>query len=323
MKNKFAILLVATLATPAFAQEPFLAKNDLVTVTRADFEAELARLQPEQQGALRATPEKLPGFVENILVMKTLAAQARQEKLDQSPATQAEIRAAIDRVLAQRRVEQREASLKVPDFSKRAEELYKSDPKAYEEKALYLASHIMVDYSCRTTEAARTRAEEARKVLVGGIPLEDVVAQYSDDPTAKRNKGNLGWRGFDQLNPTLQETLPKLKKGEVSEPVSSNFGYHVIVLHDVKPARQRPFAEVRESIIEKLKADYYKSQRQQFVNSITTDPSLKADLNAISALATAAPGATAGPAVPVSPALQQAPAPAGAQSPALAPVPRK
>jgi parvulin-like peptidyl-prolyl isomerase len=320
MKKKLAILLVATLATTAFAQDAFLAKNDLVTVTRADFEAEIARLAPEQQGALRASPEKMPGFIEGILVMKTLAAQARQEKLDQLPAAQAEIRAAIDRVLAQRRLEQHEASLKAPDFSKRAEELYKADPKAYEEKALYLASHIMVDYSCRTTEAAKTRAEEARKVLMGGIPLEDVVAQYSDDPTAKRNKGNLGWRGFDQLNPTLQETLPKLKKGEVSEPVSSNFGYHVIVLHDVKPARQRPFAEVREGIVEKLKTDYFKAQRQLYVNSITTDPNLKADLKAISALATAAPAA---PAVQVSPALQQAPAPASTQSPALAPAPRK
>jgi peptidyl-prolyl cis-trans isomerase C len=320
MKKKLALLLLATLAGTAFAQDAFLAKNDLVTVTRADFEAELARLAPEQQGALRATPDKLPGFIENILVMKTLAAQARQEKLDQSPAAQAEIRAAIDRVLAQRRLEQHEASLKVPDFAKRAQELYKADPKAHEEKALYLASHIMVDYSCRTTEAARTRAEEARKVLVGGIPFEDVVAQYSDDPTAKRNKGNLGWRGFDQLNPTLQETLPKLKKGEVSEPVSSNFGYHVIVLHDMKPARPRPFAEVRESIIEKLKADYYKTQRQLYVNGITTDPNLKADLKAITSLATSAPAA---PAAPVSPALQQAPAPASAQSPALAPAPRK
>jgi peptidyl-prolyl cis-trans isomerase C len=323
MKKILAILLATTLATTAFAQDAFLAKNDLVTVTRADFEAELARLAPEQQGALRASPEKMPGFIESILVMKTLAAQARQEKLDQSPAAQAEIRAAIDRVLAQRRLELHEATLKVPDFAKRAEELYKADPKAYEEKALYQASHIMVDYSCRTTEAAKTRAEEARKVLVGGIPLEDVVAQYSDDPTAKRNKGNLGWRGFDQLNPTLQETLPKLKKGEVSEPVSSNFGYHVIVLHDVKPARQRPFAEVRESIIEKLKTDYFKAQRQLYLNGITTDPHLKADLKAISALATAAPATPAAPAPSVSPALQQAPAPASLQSPALAPAPRK
>jgi parvulin-like peptidyl-prolyl isomerase len=316
MKTRLAILLVATLAPAVFAQDAFLARNNLVTVTKADFEAELARLQPEQQGALRATPDKLPGFIEGILVRKTLAAQARQEKLDQAPATQAEMNAAVERVLAQRRLEQHEATLKAPDFSKRAEELYKADPKAYEEKALYQASHIMVNYSCRTPEAARIRADEARKVLMGGIPLEDVVAQYSDDPTANRNKGNLGWRGFDQLNPTLQETLPKLKKGEVSEPVGSNFGYHVIVLHDVKPARQRPFAEVRESIVEKLKADYYKAQRQLYINGITTDPNLKADLKAITALATAAPAS------PASPALQQVPAPASTQSPAGAPAPR-
>lgn len=323
MMKKLAAFLAATLATTAFAQDAYLAKNEFATVTRADFEAEVARLPLDQQGGLRGSPDKLPGFIENILVMKTLAAQARQEKLDQLPAVQAEIGTIVDRVLAQRRLEQFDATLKAPDFEKRAQELYKVDPAAYKEQALYQASHIMVDYSCRTPEAARIRAEEARKVLMGGIPLEDVVAQYSDDPTAKRNKGSLGWRAFDQLNPTLQETLPKLKKGEVSEPVSSNFGFHVIVLHDLKPARQLSYAEARESIIEKQKADYYRVQRQLYLNNIKTDPNLKADLNAITSLATAAPAVPAAPPAPVSPALQQAPAASSLPSPALAPAPRK
>lgn len=314
MNRIAAIALLASLVPAAWAQEAYLAKNELVTITKADFEVELARLPAEQQGALRASPERIPGFIENILVMKTLAAQARLEKMDQSPEAQAEVRAAMDRALAQRRLDQQESTLKMPDFTKRAEELYKMDPKQYEEKALYHASHIMVNFECRTPEAARTRAEEARKVLLGGIPFPDVVAQYSDDPTAKRNNGDLGWRGYDALNPTLQETLPKMKKGEVSEPVSSNFGFHVLVLHDVKPARQRPFSEVRASIIDRLKADYLKVQRQQLVGKITTDPKIQVNLDAITALATAAKPAA--PAGPISPALQGAQLPT--QSPALA-----
>jgi peptidyl-prolyl cis-trans isomerase C len=323
MKKKIALLLIATVAAAsaiaAPAAEPFLARNEFATITKADFEAELARLAPEQQGALRASPERLPGFIEGLLVMKTLAAQARQAKLDESPAVQAEIKAAVDRTLAQKRLDQYDATLKAPDFTKRARELYTLDPKQYEEKALYNASHILVDFKCRAPDAAKARAEEARKVLLGGIPLDDVVSQYSDDPTASSNKGRLGWRGYDALNPTLQELLPRMKKGEVSEPVSSNFGFHVVILHDMKPARQRPFEEVKSSIIEGLVSDFVKAQRQQLVSAITRDPKIQVNLHAITALATAA--APAAPAGPVSPALSGA-TPPSAQSPALAPAPQ-
>ncbi len=316
MRKIAPLLLAAALVPAAWAQEPFLAKNEFVTITKADFEAELARLPPEQQGALRASPERLPTFIENLLVMKTLAEQARREKLDQSPVAKAELQAAVDRALAQRRLDQYDATLPVPDFTKRARELYLADPKQYEEKALYNASHIMVDFKCRAPDAARARAEEARKVLLGGISLDDVVSQFSDDPTAQNNKGRLGWRGFEALNPTLQELLPTMKKGDVSEPVSSNYGFHVVILHDVKPARQRTFDEVKAGIIEKLKTDYVKVQRQQLVNKITTDPNIKVNLHEITALATAAKPAA--PAGPISPALQGA-APPTTQSPALAP----
>ena len=306
------LLLAATLAPAVWADEPYLARNDLVTVTRADYEAELARLPAEQQGILRSTPERVPSFIESILLMKTLAVQARNEKLDQKPSVQAEMRIAADRVLAQRRLEQHEATLKLPDFTKRAQELYAVDPSAYEEKANYHASHIMVDFNCRTPEAAKARAEEARKVLLGGIPFADVVASYSDDPTAKRNKGDLGWRTFEELNPTLKEVLPKLKKGEVSEPVSSNFGFHVLVLHDVKPKRTTPFSEVKGAIVEKLKGDYLRTQRHNFVSAITTDSKIQVNLDAITALANAQrpPSAATPAAPPESPALApKAPAP--------------
>lgn len=319
MKKTIACLVAATLASVAMAQEPFLAKNELVTITKADFDAEFARLAPEQQGALRASPERLPGFIEGILVMKTLAAQARQSKLDESPAVQAEIKAVIDRTLAQRRLDEYDATLKAPDFTKRARELYTLNPGQYDEKPLYNASHIMVDFKCRTPDGAKARAEEARKVLMGGIPLEDVVSQYSDDPTASRNKGSLGWRGHDALNPTLQELLPTMKKGQVSEPVSSNFGFHVVVLHDVRPGRQRSFDEVKDSIIDGLRTDFVKAQRQQLVSKITTDPGIKVNLHEITALATAAKPAA--PAAPISPALQGAAQPT-TQSPALAPAPQ-
>ena len=320
MKKPYAVLLFASLSAVAWAEEPFLAKNEHVTITKADFEAELARLPPEQQGALRATPERLPGYIEGILVLKTLAKQARESKLDQAPETKAEIQAAIDRTLAQRRLDQYDTTLKAPDFTKRARELYLADPKAYEEKPLYNASHIMVDFKCRTPDAAKARADEARKVYLGGIPLPDVVSQFSDDPTASTNKGSLGWRGYEALNPTLQELLPTMKKGEVSEPVSSNFGYHVVVLHDVKPGRQRTFDEVRAKIIDGLRTDFVKQQRQLLVGTITKDPKIQVNLHAITALATAAPAPaiTPSPDARVSPALSGAPAPT-TQSPALAP----
>ena len=198
----------------------------------------------------------------------------------------AEIAASVDKVLARHAIETWEAQLKSPDFAKRAEELYKSDRKKYAEKDIAHTMHILVDTRCRTPEAAKARALEARAQITAGKPFAEVAKKFSDDPSAAKNGGDIGPLTLDNLSPAFAEAVQAMKPGELSQPVLTNFGYHVINLASLKKGRAYEFAEVRDSIVAEVKEDWLKQQRKEFIQRITADPKLKLELDAIQALKT-------------------------------------
>lgn len=281
----FAAALLATAAV-AWAQGPVLARNAWTTVTKADFDAEIARIPEADRFTFLASAERVAQTVKNILINKTLAAQAREAKLDESTGVKAEVAAAAEKILARHQLERAESQLRAPDFSKRAEELYKASPAKYSEKDVVHTMHILVDTRCRTPEAAKARALEARAEVVAGTPFAEVARRYSDDPSVGRNGGDIGPMIIDQLSPAFAEAAAKLKPGEVSELVLSNFGYHVIRLENIKKGRRFEFAEIRQSLIAELRDEWMKQQRKDLLDRITADPDLKLDLDAIQALKT-------------------------------------
>jgi parvulin-like peptidyl-prolyl isomerase len=286
MKSIAAPILCICLALPAWAQDVILARNQWTTVTKADFEQEIARIPKDQQFQYLASAERVARTVEGILVTKTLAAQAREAGIHEEAAVKAEIATATERILARHRTERAEAAIVVPDLAKRAEELYKSDSRKYTEKDIVHAMHILIDARCRSVDAAKARALEARAELSAGKSFADVARKYSDDPSAAKNGGDLGPILIDNLAPAFVEAAMTLKPGGLSEPVLTNFGYHVIRLESVKKGRQYAFAEVRESIIAEVRDDWMKQQRKEFIQRITADPKLKLELDAIQALKT-------------------------------------
>ena len=286
MKSLTALTFCVALATPALAQNVVLAKNEWTTVTKADFDAEIARIPKEQQFGFLASAQRVAQMVEGILVNKTLAAQARAAKLDADPAVKAEIASATDKVLARHRTERVEAELKVPDLTKRAEELYKSDPKKYSEKDIVHTMHVLIDAKCRPVDAAKARALEARAEIVAGKPFAEVAKKYSDDPSAAGNGGDIGPLTADNLSPAFAEAAQTLKPGELSQPVLTNFGVHIIKLESVKKGRQYAFSEVRQGIMNEVRDEWLKQNRKAFVEKITADPKLKLELDNIQALKT-------------------------------------
>ena len=100
------------------------------------------------------------------------------------------------------------------------------------------AKHILVMYKgskrapknvTRTKDEAKTRAIEAGKRAKKGDKFEELVKEYSDEPGAGARGGNLGRFRKGTMVPQFQAAVEKLKVGEVSEPVETPFGYHIIV----------------------------------------------------------------------------------------------
>ncbi|MCG7337514.1 peptidylprolyl isomerase [Sporosarcina sp. ACRSM] len=104
------------------------------------------------------------------------------------------------------------------------------------------ARHILV-------EDEKT-AKEVRKKLEEGGDFEKLAKEYSTEPAAQDTGGDLGWFGTGRMVPEFEKAAFALKKGEISEPVKSSFGYHVIELLDTREAEVEATDEELKATVE-------------------------------------------------------------------------
>ncbi|EEM06459.1 peptidylprolyl isomerase [Bacillus pseudomycoides] len=128
------------------------------------------------------------------------------------------------------------------------------------------ASHILVN--------DEKTANDIKKQLDEGASFEELAKQQSQDPGSKENGGDLGYFGPGKMVPEFEEAAYKLNVGEISKPIKSSQGYHIIKLTDKKELK--PYDEVKDSIRknleEKLLADQTTGQK------ILLDEFKKADI---------------------------------------------
>jgi len=117
------------------------------------------------------------------------------------------------------------------------------------------ARHILFKLDRNATENEEKRAKDmAEGVLKEARQGKDFAAlagKYSEGPT-KTDGGDLGYFSAGQMDKSFEDAAFKLKKGEISDLVRTNFGYHIIKVEDVKEAGTKAIEEVRDQIVEAL-----------------------------------------------------------------------
>lgn len=103
------------------------------------------------------------------------------------------------------------------------------------------ASHILIEVSPlaapEDTLKAWNQILEIKQRASTGIPFETLAQSYSEDPSAANNKGNLGYFSAMQMVYPFESAAYSLAKGQLSDPIRTRFGYHLIKLNDRIPAR--------------------------------------------------------------------------------------
>ena len=98
-------------------------------------------------------------------------------------------------------------------------------------------------------EKALEDVKALRERLHSGEDFAELVRLESDD---KGNDGNLGTFGKGRMVPEFEKAAYALKPGELSEPVRTQFGWHLIQLHERIPEKITPFEEISEKVVEYL-----------------------------------------------------------------------
>jgi peptidyl-prolyl cis-trans isomerase C len=117
---------------------------------------------------------------------------------------------------------------------------------ATEPQTEYSAAHILVE----TEEDAKAVKAE----LDGGADFGTVAEARSTGPSGP-NKGDLGWFTADQMVPPFAEAVKAMEKGQISGPVKTEFGWHVIKLNDSRTAEPPKMDEVKEQLVQQVRRD--------------------------------------------------------------------
>ncbi|CAH1386500.1 peptidylprolyl isomerase [Candidatus Nitrotoga sp. M5] len=282
LKQCATLAVMVCFTAPALSVEQVLVESNQVRITNLDFEADLMRIPSEHRSEVLASKSRIAKLLESILINKTLAAQARDAGIDREPVMSKQMDMAADKLLAQEQINRITKEVKLPNFDARARELYKVNIDKYTVPTKVHVSHILVDTKSRTQEEAQQRIKQVREQAVGGKEFEALALEYSDDPSAKGNKGDLGF--FEKgkmVKPFSDAAFAITTPGDISEPVKTVFGYHIIQLHEKTPKQVRSYEEVKEEIIQVEREKFLNEYRKTLIGKILLDPSLKLNEEAV------------------------------------------
>lgn len=232
-----------------------------------------AGLPPQLQG-----PQREEYVLSFLTDMTLLAKAAEAQKLDQTPDFQQRLAYARTKALMETLMTQ-EAKKAVSEEAKRKtyDEFVKSAPAEGEVRA----RHILVD--------DEAKAKEIAKKAKAGEDFSKLAKEYSKD--SAEDGGDLGYFTKDQMVPEFADAAFKLEKGQVSDPVKSQFGWHVIKVED---KRQKP-VPTYEQVSDQVEQYLVRKSQADLVTKLRTDAKIEKTA--------AAPAPAASPAAP-------APAPA-------------
>lgn len=132
---------------------------------------------------------------------------------------------------------------------------YEANPGRFQAVEQRRARHILIASEGRTDDAAaQARAVDLRARLAQGEDFATLAREHSDDSGSAAQGGDLGWAGKGTFVEAFDDALFAAEPGDISQPVKTEFGYHIIQLEEVRPGASRSFAEVREEILEELRS---------------------------------------------------------------------
>ena len=161
----------------------------------------------------------------------------------------------------------KEYELQIQPRDEDIEDYYQTKIADFKVKKKYQASHILthvkssdieVDISeeekqKKAEEIAKLKSNELLERINKGADFGEVAKKYSDDPASGANGGSLGEFPKGTMVSAFEKALEKLQPGEISKPILTPFGYHIIKLKNVEKERIKQLDEVKDKIVQSLK----------------------------------------------------------------------
>ena len=247
----FAAILLIAGATPLLAQtkvadkDPILAKVNGVEIRQSDLvvaEEEVGQIPPMSPDAKQ---DYLIAFMTDMILVSK---EAENRKIGDTPEFKRKFTFSRNKQLMAVLLEQvGKAALTDAEMHKVYDEAVKQMPPEEEVHA----RHILFRAAAGDEKAGKDAEDKVKAVierLKKGEDFTKLATELTEDPSGKANGGDLGYFSKEQMVPEFADAAFKLDKGQISEPVKTQFGWHVIKVEDKRAKPVPGFDDVKQQI---------------------------------------------------------------------------
>lgn len=233
-----------------------LAKVNGMAITSSDIDKELAAMGPN--GQQYNTPEGREALLEQLINKKLFLADAAKNLYEYDAVFKAELQKIKEDLLANFAITKAVENVKVTD--EEAKKFYDENKASLLSGETVSASHILVDSEDKANEILKDIKENK-------ISFEDAAQKYSSCPSSQKG-GSLGEFGRGQMVPEFDTAVFSMEVGEISNPVKTQFGYHLIKLDAKNEAKEIAFEEIKEQIKARLLNDKQRAAYTSKINQL-------------------------------------------------------
>jgi peptidyl-prolyl cis-trans isomerase C len=285
--TKFLLPLFFTLVffSPCFAQdgpsvdstvdsEEVFARQGGVELTRGELYGSISRMPPDLQLRFVRDGAQVDNLITLLLRTKLIAAAAIESGYDQEMLVRNRMQLAAENELAEAWIANLILKAEEADYEVLAEEYYLVHPDEFQSQEMVDASHILIKSDNRNEQDALDIANSILADLrADPTQFDAFIIEFSEDPAKDSNLGRYsGILRGQMVEPFENAVFSMEQPGEISDPVKTAYGYHIIRLNRIMPAQLVPFDQIKEQLMNRSKEKYLADYRVRYIRKQITYP---------------------------------------------------
>lgn len=264
-----------------------VARMGAVEVQRGEVQAMLNALAPQARAQVKANRTLLDNMVRGRLAEKALLQQAQSQNWAQRPEVKAQIEAATREIVFRSYLASVSAVPADYPSDKELNAAYERTKSNWVDPAMYRVAQIFLPAPINDAAAvARVRKQADDVARQAQAPKTDFTAsmkKYSQDPGAQQGS-DTGMIALSQLLPEMRPVVATMRKGQVSAPVQSAQGFHILKLVDERPQQTATFAQVRDRLRLAMRQERQQQAAQTYLQGLLDKQSVTLDGAALGAV---------------------------------------
>jgi peptidyl-prolyl cis-trans isomerase C len=247
----------ATMADNSESEQDILAKRGKGVVSQNEFTARASQIPDKHRLVVLRDRNRVRDMLNNMLLKSQLAADAREAGFEKDPLVIDRMKLVAENELAAAWLQHYIASQPEADYEALAFDYYQLNKSEILSTPRVDVTHLLVSNTERSDEETLVLAQTLyEQILENPSSFEELILKHSDDPSVSSNNGSFGGAKRGDMVKPFEDMAFSLEPGEISEPVKTQYGYHIIRLNTYHAPVVLPFERVKKQLIERQREEH-------------------------------------------------------------------